>query len=489
MGFFGAGAFSGIFGGSSTPVDITALSDPLKVLLQPTNASSIFTDGAQNFVRASSQNFKSAASTAMTGDADFTVCALFRLSSNPTGTKTIVAKDNVSANRAWSVYVDNLPRVVFENPATFQTAASSSISTATWYLMIAWYDKTAGKINLQLNNGSVVQATSGAFATKTAELTIGSKLNSGSFLDGFQGDIDSVGLWTRVLTSGERAQLYNSGNYMTFADLDTGLKTGLYEWFDLNEPTGGLTGKVASLALTASASRPTFTAGVPQQVATASESVAKLNNTGTLSSNLAQATASARPILTANVRSTNPAFRFDGTDDVLTQTSGNLLTAFKNLQKATVIIACDLKSLPASTKVLFSTLCSGSSKTRFGIEINSSNAWVLKGVGLDADTQGSISGGTASTGWQLITAQINYTTGQGRLRVNRSTVIDWSAIPNMTAGSTSNTDANNVTIAGLSGGSCSNIDLGNVYIWTGDTGLSDGELASAEYQIAQIWGL
>lgn len=94
------------------------------------------------------------------------------------------------------------------NSTLVSADALGAPATATWYLVIGWYDGT--NISIQVNNGPV---TSAAFTADifdgTAELDIG---RLGSVVTQYMdGRIAGVPLWKRVLTPGERSWLYNGG--------------------------------------------------------------------------------------------------------------------------------------------------------------------------------------------------------------------------------------------------------------------------------------
>lgn len=76
----------------------------------------------------------------------------------------------------------------------------------TWNFIAAWHDSAAGTANIQVNNGSVA---SGAYPFGSHDSA--GALNLGRRTDGVQywnGRVDEVGLWKRVLTAGERTTLY-----------------------------------------------------------------------------------------------------------------------------------------------------------------------------------------------------------------------------------------------------------------------------------------
>jgi hypothetical protein len=96
----------------------------------------------------------------------------------------------------------------------FDTVAyTGGISTGTWYHIVAWRDDTNDQSGIAINAGTpdTASATAGDLDANDA-IQIGAT-NTGSFFDGI---IDEVGVWTRVLTSQERTDLYNGGSGLAY---------------------------------------------------------------------------------------------------------------------------------------------------------------------------------------------------------------------------------------------------------------------------------
>jgi hypothetical protein len=91
---------------------------------------------------------------------------------------------------------------------------SQSISTGTWYFIIAWHDATANTINLSVNNNAAAStAHSTGVHDGTASFYLGRNEEGLTY---FTGRLDSVSIWKRVLTAAERTQLYNSGTGLDY---------------------------------------------------------------------------------------------------------------------------------------------------------------------------------------------------------------------------------------------------------------------------------
>lgn len=101
------------------------------------------------------------------------------------------------------------------NAANTSTAATAGIaySLGTWALYIAEHDPDADEIRLSSNNGTPVSAAlaGGGRITGTDAFIIGSNLGVE-----FVGLLDETAIWRRLLTSDEKARLYNSGAGMGY---------------------------------------------------------------------------------------------------------------------------------------------------------------------------------------------------------------------------------------------------------------------------------
>lgn len=146
------------------------------------------------------------------GDFDFTIAA-WCFPDTATGSRQIVAKreNAISANLEYLLRI-NVTLEMFIGDgvgASFNLGGGAALVASQWQLVIAWWDAAAGRINMQLNNGAV--ETSGATAVNPADSArpffIGG-MGAGQLWDG---GIDEVGIWKRILTVQERSDLWNGG--------------------------------------------------------------------------------------------------------------------------------------------------------------------------------------------------------------------------------------------------------------------------------------
>jgi hypothetical protein len=93
----------------------------------------------------------------------------------------------------------------------------STTATGQWFFIVAWYNSGDNSVNIQVDNGTPETATpaGGAPTANAVSFKIGWLQGSTAHWDG---RIDEVAVWGRVLTSPERTNLYNSGAGLAYTD-------------------------------------------------------------------------------------------------------------------------------------------------------------------------------------------------------------------------------------------------------------------------------
>lgn len=173
-------------------------------------------NGARDFELDNGEFFSRAdnASLSLGSDTDFTISAWINIEdntfSNPIVCKRYGTFSNEETEYLLSANVSTKPRLVVGSGASFQFVDwGASLSTATWYFIVAWHDSTADKIFIQINNGTPVEAIwAGGTQDGNGDFLLGGLAGSSVTFDGL---IDEAGFWKRVLTSQERTDLYNGG--------------------------------------------------------------------------------------------------------------------------------------------------------------------------------------------------------------------------------------------------------------------------------------
>jgi hypothetical protein len=161
-----------------------------------------------------------------TGDIDFTIAAWVTLESF-TAAHTVWGKwgSTNGVREYWLYCWTNLDRFQFtvqDGDGAVNADALGAPSTGTWYFIVCWHDATANTVNIQVNNGTVNSVSySFGIVDTTAPFHIGANAENGSNHH-WDGLIDQVGFWKRVLTADERTELYNSGNGLSYAAMSGG---------------------------------------------------------------------------------------------------------------------------------------------------------------------------------------------------------------------------------------------------------------------------
>jgi hypothetical protein len=100
------------------------------------------------------------------------------------------------------------------NGGSGQTISANNLgapSTATWYYIVAWHDKDANTISIQVNDGAVDSISYTGGTQDEADAFRLGNMNSSSTDFNWIGLIDEVYFGKVVLTAQERTDLYNSG--------------------------------------------------------------------------------------------------------------------------------------------------------------------------------------------------------------------------------------------------------------------------------------
>ena len=94
----------------------------------------------------------------------------------------------------------------------------NTFSFNTWHCIIAWLDQAGRIVYISGDNGT--PASTSTFTTPTvatsAQCSIGGYNGSQYF---WNGEIDELAIWNRILTADERTEYYNSGNGIGYGNL------------------------------------------------------------------------------------------------------------------------------------------------------------------------------------------------------------------------------------------------------------------------------
>ena len=158
-------------------------------------------DAVANFVAASSQSF-STGNTILGADANVTASLWFN--TDVPGAETLLN----DANGDFFVRF-----TAGQTPHLFVRAFGANVEKAgvlalnAWHHVIAWHDADTNAIGIMVDGGTPATAASGGANGALNTFFVGTGL-----AQFFNGKISSPTIWSRVLTSDERTDLYNSGD-------------------------------------------------------------------------------------------------------------------------------------------------------------------------------------------------------------------------------------------------------------------------------------
>jgi Concanavalin A-like lectin/glucanases superfamily len=180
---------------------------------------------AASFTAASTQYLsKTSNSSLQLGGTDFTIMAWVRITDKST-TRAFLSKWNLDISSVEYIleYDQSVDQFLFatspngsSGDVLLHAATFGSPSVNTWYQIFAWFDSVGGNMFISVNNGSADTAAQSLVFTGTADLQLSAQFFSGSQVQLWQGQIDEVSIWKRVLTSAERTQLWNGGQGLSF---------------------------------------------------------------------------------------------------------------------------------------------------------------------------------------------------------------------------------------------------------------------------------
>lgn len=146
--------------------------------------------------------------------------------SSTSGTQQTVTKRDgilVGSGLEYMLRMDSGTPTVYwgTTPSGFSSLAyGSSLSSSTWYFLTFGFDHSVSQFFVSLNAGTPTYSS-----TVTNQQLAGANNFhiGGTTSEYFDGLIDEVGFWKRVLTSGERTSLYNSGSGLAYPFSSGGL--------------------------------------------------------------------------------------------------------------------------------------------------------------------------------------------------------------------------------------------------------------------------
>jgi hypothetical protein len=176
---------------------------------------------AASFAAASSQYLEGPSSdTLPTRDQAFSITAWAYLTATVANQMVISSWDEATNNRHFQVFAGTAAtawRLTVGTTGASSVAVNSASVTLNQWAFLCVRSEPGGSIQLSVNdaNNNTTSLGTPTSATKV-KLLVGARYNTTPQLF-FNGLIDEVGIWNRVLTNAEVTKLYNGGNGLAFS--------------------------------------------------------------------------------------------------------------------------------------------------------------------------------------------------------------------------------------------------------------------------------
>ena len=161
----------------------------------------------------------------------------------------------VGAQNEWMLYVpvgSKIPGLwIYSGSGWDQVNWSSSVSTGSFYHILAFYDATSQELGIVIDDGTVVtKSYTSGFNSSSVDLGIG-----GRGTNNVTGSMGIVRLWKGSNAqslidniSTRKTTLYNSGNGYLYSNLPGSIETPNHAW-DFNEESGNAISAVGGIEL------------------------------------------------------------------------------------------------------------------------------------------------------------------------------------------------------------------------------------------------
>lgn len=201
---------------SGTRLDETANNNDLTDNNTVTQATGKI-DNAGQFVRANNEFLSIADNASLSmGDIDFSMACWVYLDTIPSN-DYILAKWGGTQNEYTLDYLgggtDRFRFSTYDgaNQRTVTANNFGAVSTGTWYFLYVYHDSVNNEIGISVNDGAVdALANANGVNDSNSDFRIGARVSGGDQY--WNGRMDSLSFWKRVLTAQERTDLYNGGS-------------------------------------------------------------------------------------------------------------------------------------------------------------------------------------------------------------------------------------------------------------------------------------
>jgi hypothetical protein len=207
-------------------------------------------NNARDFEAGDTEFFQDWDTLGIFGDEDFTIACWIHAESIPASVMDVCG--NLSANDGWKLSKKSTNEIEFTvgyTSGTAQVATDSQISASTWYFIAGKHDAANNQIAVYINGTEKTASHSLGLTEAPLPIRVG-RSGSSNYWDGL---IDELGIWDRVLSESELDVLYNGGAGLPYPlGSGTGTATLTFSGFetsavaDSSPPPGEFTATAAA---------------------------------------------------------------------------------------------------------------------------------------------------------------------------------------------------------------------------------------------------
>jgi hypothetical protein len=170
---------------------------------------------ARTFASGSAQYFGRPSETLLQCGGVSITFALWCYPTSLSGGGILIGKDH-SSSREYVIDRNTSRARMYIGGSGLAMTDEGALTQNAWNFVTGWWSAVDSTCRIQVNNGTVYAAAGPVTPVDGAtEFDIGARTYPG-FPDYWNGYIDEVGFWKRLLSDPEKAALYNSGNGITY---------------------------------------------------------------------------------------------------------------------------------------------------------------------------------------------------------------------------------------------------------------------------------
>lgn len=190
---------------TGTPQDLTDNNTVASATGKIVNAGRYVSANSESLTRANSADLS-------TGDIDFTISAWVVVTTSTNVQRIILSKTESGPGDEYALYMVSSGNFAFfiANGASYRIVTNNtSIVVGNYYHVVCWHNAAGDTVNIRVNDSTTATQSTGGTIPDSGGATF--QIGSYRATQYWNGDIDEVGFWKKVLSASEITELYNAG--------------------------------------------------------------------------------------------------------------------------------------------------------------------------------------------------------------------------------------------------------------------------------------